>query len=208
MNTVWNLKTTHAYTSDGAELASTTAQGDHVTTATYDGAGRTLSRSVNPGSTPPLGTDYAYDSYGRPVAVKSPDDVVTATVYNTDSGRAEKTIANCIDAPPSADWSSCTGAGVLGDGTRNQAVSVVYDGVGNKIRETSPNGTVTAYTYDTAGHLASQTANFQATRRPTRPSTSRPPTTTMPADVESRRPRQPQAVPTPSPWITTTRLAI
>lgn len=157
-DSVTNLVTTNAYGLDGTKISSTSVVGTIETQTKYDGAGRVLTSTVDPGTDGlNLVTTYTFDAAGRQKTQTSPMGVVQDTIYNA-SGKVCRIIANSTIVDP---WSSladpCTTAlGTAKTGTANLDTTYTYDNAGNKTSQTDPAGTLTAYTYDTAGHLRKQ----------------------------------------------------
>jgi RHS repeat-associated protein len=166
-NSTTDVVTTSTYSVSGVKLSSTTLAGTLRTTQTFDGAGRVLTSTIDPGDAPhlKLETYYAYDSHGRQIATKSPTGVITITIYDGPSGRVSKTVTNCTFTDPGTspvdNWATCDGTTGAHDGTWNQSTSYAYDAAGNKHTETAPNNTVTGYLYDPQGHMISRTDNYQ-----------------------------------------------
>lgn len=185
-----DIVTTVSYSVDGVKVASTTTAAALTTKTTFDGTGRTLSSVVDYGSSPHLNleTDYAYDTKGRQAATKSPTGVIAVTVYDT-NGRVGKTIANCTDDPagslPGTNWVGCSGAGIK-DGTWNLTTFDTYDGAGHKSQEKAPNGSITVYSYDTAGRLITQ-VNAYVSGQPTNAAGGVNATTNHYYDADGRR---------------------
>ena len=160
--------TTNVYDASGSAVSVTSA-GNNVS-STYDGAGNLLSQTIDPGSTPHLNlvTEHAYDATGREVAVRRPaptqNQADLKTIIRTwfdAQGRVTKVVENCTNSGttiPDVGWESCSATGTH-DATWNLTTTTVYDGRGNKIQETAPNGRVTTYTHDNLDHLIKQVDN-------------------------------------------------
>jgi RHS repeat-associated protein len=131
-----------------------------VTTATYDGAGATLSSVTDFGTGEgPATTSVAYDAAGREVARKDPRGTVTRTLYNA-AGQRTAVIVNCTTSGTTLPdpWAGCTGAGTA-NGSWNVATTYAYDARGNLASETAPNGRVTSYRYDQENRLVERIDN-------------------------------------------------
>jgi RHS repeat-associated protein len=160
--------TTTLYDATGS-VVSVTAAGNSVS-STYDGNGNLLSQIIDPGSAPHLNllTEHAYDATGQEIAVRRPAptqnqlDLKTITrTWHDAQGRVIKVVQNCTNSGttiPDAGWESCSATGTH-DAAWNLTTTTVYDGRGNKIQETAPNGRVTTYTYDNLDHLIKRVDN-------------------------------------------------
>jgi RHS repeat-associated protein len=166
-----NLRTQSSTVSGSGEIVTTqtsgTAPATVTTTTTYDGKGRVLKTVVDPASGGlKLETDYAYDSHGRLFAQASPTPdgsgkVVKIIFFDPSRGLVQKTIDNCTDTSADATWSACTGAAE--DGTHNLTTTYSYDTAGHISSQTSPSHAVTSYTYDGAGRVTTTTTNNATT---------------------------------------------
>ncbi len=138
------------YYNHSGDLAKTVDPVGMVTTFSYDGLGRVLSRTVTTNTFPAgLTTSYSYDKLNRQVTQTSPTstDRVTGaphtslatTVYDYDGLVTAESVADT------------TG----GDATR--AISTVYNSQGLPQSTTDAAGKTTTFTYDLYGNVATET---------------------------------------------------
>jgi RHS repeat-associated protein len=128
-----------------------------TTTLMYDGWG-TLTASVEVRIAPPNAISTTVtDAAGRVVATKDPIGTINRTLYDA-AGNVWKSITNCVDTTPPANWYDCSGTASQ-DGTRNLISTTTFDAAGRKSSETAPNGRVTSYNYDDAGQLIKRVDN-------------------------------------------------
>lgn len=148
--------TTTLYDASGSVVQTTTA--NDISQQTYDDAGRLISETLDPGSSPHLSltTDHAYDAAGHEIAVRGPDLTVTRTFYDA-LGQTTAVVQNCTSAGGSA-WSACKGDGAA-DASTNVTTRYTYDDRGNKVSETSPSGRLTTLVYDDLDRLVKQIDN-------------------------------------------------
>jgi RHS repeat-associated protein len=164
-----NLRSQSKTVSGSGEISTTqtsgTAPATVTTTTIYDGKGRVLKTVVDPDGLN-LETDYAYDSAGRLFAQASPTPdgagKVVKIIMFFATGQVQKTIDNCTDTGTDATWSACTGTAGE-DGTHNLTTTYSYDTAGHVASQKSPSHAVTSYTYDGAGRVTTTTTNNATT---------------------------------------------
>ncbi len=165
----WNLTTQYTYDARGNKVEEDAPNG-RVTRFAYDDLDRLVSQVDNwkaspSGLTESVTTSYAYDAAGRQIGVQSPTNTGGTSVAMTvrDSlGRAVKTIANCTDTMPPANWWACAGTATP-SASVNVVTTYAYDGAGNQVAVTAPDPsatsgsststTTTRYAYDAANRL-------------------------------------------------------
>jgi RHS repeat-associated protein len=135
-----------------------------VTTITYDGSGAETIRLVDHGDGTSATTTVAYEG-GRERALQDPRGTITRTLYDG-SGRVTSRVVNCTNQAspglPTGTWYDCFPSG-LNDGTWNVTTAYTYDSHGRKATETAPNGRVTTFLYDDADRLTQKIDNDVAT---------------------------------------------
>jgi YD repeat-containing protein len=131
-------RSTKSYDHAGRLVDTTDANGNRVH-LDYDAANRVLSRSVDP-----LGlnlvTRYAYSAKGQQLSVTDPNGNVTQYEYNVKG----ELIQQIVDPTRPLD-------GHVG---LNLITQYSFDGAGNTLKVTDPNGTATTYAYDNLGRSA------------------------------------------------------
>ncbi|MGC7420834.1 hypothetical protein ACPWME_20030 [Pandoraea pneumonica] len=128
--------TSNQYDAAGHLIQTRDTKGN-VVTYSYDGAGRALTRTVDPGGLN-LVTRYAYDAKGQQITVTDPNGTVTRTDYDNRG----QVVARVVDV-----------------GGLNLTTSYTYDQLGQQVTVTSPNGTTTRYDYDAAGRRVAETVD-------------------------------------------------
>lgn len=117
-----DLPTSYGYDSAGRQTSTT--QGSHQTSTSYDGGGNITSSTDELGNT----TRYSYTADGNLASQTNPAGGVTSYTYTPTGQIATRTDPN--------------GGKTL----------YVYDALDQLIKVTAPNGGVTSYTYDAVGH--------------------------------------------------------
>ncbi len=127
--------TSYTYSDDGLVLSEDGPRTDvvDITTYTYDVAGNRASITNALGHITQL---LDYNGRGQPGKIISPNSVETLLTYNVRGWLETTTIVD-----PS------------GDASLNSVTQYEYDGIGQIIKITLPNGVVINYTYDTARRL-------------------------------------------------------
>ncbi|WP_163505155.1 LamG-like jellyroll fold domain-containing protein [Fodinicola acaciae] len=152
------------------DIASVTDPAGMVTSFTYDGLGRMLTKKEVSDTYPAgLVTAYAYNGIGQVVTQDDPPTTnrVTGaihspritTVYAPDGQMASQTTADRTggDAPRTVQATYDDHGQVRTNvDALNKTTTFGYDLYGHKTSETDPNGVTTAYTYDAAGRLLTQ----------------------------------------------------
>ena len=147
------LQTTDTTYDAAGNALSVTVAGD-TTSRTYDGLGRLVAETIDPGASPHLAltTEHAYDAAGNETATRNSDLTVTRSVYDA-QGRVTRSVENCTSTGTTVwilgdtGWKACTGAGTH-DATWNSTTTFGYDDRGNKVTETAPNGRATSWSFD------------------------------------------------------------
>jgi RHS repeat-associated protein len=153
--------TTWTYDTLGQVLGTTSPDGNasgatpanYTTNYSYDQAGNLAVMAgapvstqtytaQTPASTRPV-TVYGYDTFGDQTQVKDPDDNVTTTAYDGD-GRVTSVAQPSYTPPGSSTAITAT-------------TKYAYDGNGNEISVTDPEGNVTSYAHDALGDVISVT---------------------------------------------------
>lgn len=138
-----------------------TATQNLTTTTMYDGSGAVLASIQVRVSVPNATTTTVLDAADRIIATQDPRGTVNRTFYDS-SGNVYKTVANCIDMAPPANWWDCAGTATP-NGTQNLTTTDTFDAAGRKATETAPNGRLTTYSYDDASQLTKIVDNYVAT---------------------------------------------
>jgi RHS repeat-associated protein len=149
---------------------------------TYDGLGRTLSKTVYSTSYPAgLTTSYAYDQMGQVItetdptvtdpAPGTPHTAQISTTYDADGDVLSQTVADNTPVSQGGDpartqtntYNSHDQLASSTDGTGN-TTKYTYDAYGNAASQTDPAGNTIDYTYDPDGSLLTQVlANYNGT---------------------------------------------
>lgn len=147
-------------------LTSTSDPASHTTTTAYDAAGNVTSRTDPNGHT----TTYGYDALSRLTAITyaSPSTPAVTFAYDANGDRTSMT-----DGAGTETFSYDALDRLTGDSRGTDAFGYTFDAAGNLLSRTYPDGTVTSYTYDDDGRLA--TASFPTV----------PPADTSPPSVPS-----------------------
>ncbi|HZQ21448.1 MAG TPA: RHS repeat-associated core domain-containing protein [Terriglobales bacterium] len=162
-----------------SQLASD-PQGNDFTDTTYDGLGRT-STKTNPHRSTSLSTDgtttFLYDALGRTLSVTEQDGSISSTSYAgncaTVTDEAGKSRKSCSDAlgrltqvfedPAGLNYETDYTYDALDNLTRvvqagSRQRTFVYDSLSRLISATNPESGTISYSYDVNGNLASKTA--------------------------------------------------
>jgi RHS repeat-associated protein len=142
-----------------------------ITTMTYDGLGRMLTKTITSDSFPSgLTTSYTYDKLGQILTQTAPPatDRVTGavhtaqatTTYNYDSQPLTQTTSDLTGGDAARSTSSTYNADGEEASTTDatgKTTSFTYDAYGNVVTETEADGDVVASTWDAEGHLLTST---------------------------------------------------
>lgn len=118
-----DLPTSYGYDSAGRQTSTT--QGSHQTSTSYDGAGNIAASTDELGNT----TRYSYTADGNLASQTNPAGGVTSYTYTPTGQVATRTDPN------------------------GGKTTYSYDALDQLIKLTAPNGGVTSYTYDAVGHI-------------------------------------------------------
>jgi RHS repeat-associated protein len=165
------------------DLAQVADAAGQVTKYSYDGLGRTLTKTVVSDSFPNgLVTSYSYDGLGQAVSETDPaitnrvtgavHTPVTTTTYNPDGEVTSHTVADSTGGDASRTVSSTYnsyGQTATSTDANGKTTTFSYDTYGNKVKDVGPGGGETDFAYDAEGHLLTTTlVNY--TGDPTNPS--------------------------------------
>lgn len=167
---------TYSYDPNTFGAASVTDPNGHVTTSSYDSSGNLL-RTTDPLNHT---TTYTYNTFNEPLTMTDPAGITTTYTYDTDGNLLTKTVTGAGGAPAETTTYSY-GDGHAGDITEitdpaghvsdytydsqgdvasttthpsngvNDTTSFVYDTLGNKVCEASPNATAAGIHCSPAG---------------------------------------------------------
>jgi RHS repeat-associated protein len=133
-----NLVTVNAFDALDRPVSTTAPEGG-VVSYTYDGQSNLLTITSTPKPGSPLApqvTTYTYDSrFNKPTSVTDPRGLVTSMNYAADTGNLAVSIS---DVGASSHF--------------NARKSFTYNNVGQVLTATDPMGSVTQYSYDSAGN--------------------------------------------------------
>jgi RHS repeat-associated protein len=156
-----------------------------VTTYTYDGVGRVITKTVISSSYPSgLTTSYTYDGQNRPLTVTDPPitDRVTGAVhtarttnaYSVDGETLSTTVTDLTGGDASRTTTNTYDASNRVAGTTDPAgvtTAYTYDAYGNRTSQVEPNGVTDVYAYDANSRLITTTLKSY-TGDPVNPSTA------------------------------------
>ena len=135
------VTTSTSYTYDGFELASTVAKAPPIDT--------TQNGPSTSGSDPDTTTAY-YDTFGRPIWTRDPDEHIDYTAYDPATGAVVEQIVDVNTNSlgglilPTTSWTNTVGL--------NLKTIYAVDGLGRTIEEIDPTGEITATVYDDVHH--------------------------------------------------------
>jgi len=186
---------------------STCPSGDvcpKTTYTQYDAAGRVLKEVAPLGNVAGCGcadqytTTYSYDNNGRPLTITDPLNHTTTYTYDGAGNQTTVTDANGNRTVTTYDPNNRVISVQTGLDSNNNCLagntcpttSYTYDGNGNKLTETDPNGNTTLYTYNSSNQMTSEQTGLaynSSTQTYNCPSGDTCPTTTYTYDVNGNQ---------------------